>query len=33
MKVNYYGIRGRCGFLHAACLPAFDLHEKSRNLI
>jgi len=24
MKVNYYGIRGRCGFLHAACLPAFE---------
>lgn len=25
MKVNYYGIRGRCGYLHAACWPAFEV--------
>ena len=23
-KANYYGIRGRCGYVHAACLDDFQ---------
>ena len=23
-KTRYYGIRGRCGYVHAACLPEYE---------
>jgi len=23
MRAKYYGIRGRCGYVHAACIDAF----------
>ena len=30
--IKYYGIRGWCGYLHAACLPAFEAKHSRYDL-